>query len=109
LDEQEDEEDRAAIAALWAQTQPRILERIGTIDLAVAQLTADAVTDDALAAATSESHKLAGSLGTFGVPEGSRVAKELELLLGRPAVAADAADATRLAAELRTAVQAGPT
>jgi len=104
LDETDDDEDRAAIAALWVSAQGRVLDRIVTIDTAIAALAAGEADPGAGA---GEAHKLAGSLGTFGLPEGSRLAKELELLLEGDAPSAD--EAARLAAALRAAVQAGPT
>jgi len=108
LDETDDDEDRAAIAALWVGAQGRVLDRIATIDAAVAALAAGTVQDAGThAAGAGEAHKLAGSLGTFGLPEGSRLAKELELLLEGDAPSAD--EAARLAAALRAAVEAGPT
>lgn len=111
LHDTEDDEDRAAIAALWVGAQVRVLDRIGSIDTAVAGLAAGTVSADDRATAAGEAHKLAGSLGTFGLPEGTRLAKALELLLEDAARTgqADAAEATRLAAELRAAVEAGPT
>ena len=47
-------------------------------------------------------------IGTFGVPEGSRVARDLEHILTEDGADADAARARALAAELRDAVDAGP-
>ena len=38
LDETDDDEDRAAIAALWVSAQGRVLDRIDTIDTAIAAL-----------------------------------------------------------------------
>ena len=104
LDETDDDEDRAAIAALWVSAQGRVLDRIATIDTAIAALAAG---EAEAGAGAGEAHKLAGSLGTFGLPEGSRLAKELELLLEGDAPSAD--EAARLSAALRAAVEAGPT
>ncbi len=105
LDETEDDEDRAAIAALWVGARERVLARIALIDEALGRLAADGGDGDARQEAVGESHKLAGSLGTFGVAEGSRLAKELELLL---LDGGDLGEAGRLCGELRAAVEAGP-
>lgn len=108
MDEDEDDEDRAAIAALWVGARPRVLDRIGSIDVVIEGLAADTPAPEAVAVAAGEAHKLAGSLGTYGMPDGSRLAKELELLLEQPAGPADAPDAARLSAELRAIVETGP-
>ena len=69
---------------------------------------AQASDDDTLAFRSGESagldiaHKLAGSLGMYGYDEGTRVARELELLL--EGAAPDAERLRELAARLRRAV-----
>ena len=108
LDETEDDEDRAVIAALWVSARERVLARITLIDDALARLAADGADAQARQEAPDESHKLAASLGTFGVAEGSRLAKDLELLLLDEAGAPDLGEAGRLSGELRAAVEAGP-
>jgi HPt (histidine-containing phosphotransfer) domain-containing protein len=108
LDRTDDDEDRAAIAALWVGAQGRVLDRIDSIDAAIAALASGPLGDEDRAVAVGEAHKLAGSLGTFGVPEGSRQAKALELLLEHADPSA-AAEAAGLAAALRAAVETGPT
>ncbi len=102
----EDEEDRAAIAAIWARSQTRLLGRVGVVEGAVAALAARALDDAQRSEATTEAHKLAGSLGTFGLPEGTEIARGIEHALSRPD--ADAAVLTTAVARLRTLVQAGP-
>ena len=51
----------------------------------------------------STAHKLAGSLGMYGYDEGTRIAREIEVLLGGEATP-DAARLGDLVAELRRAV-----
>ena len=104
----ETEAERAEIAALWDDAQARIRARMAAIDAAVAAMGDDDLADEDRALAGGEAHKLAGSLGTFGVPEGSRVARDLEQILTEDGADADAARARALAAELRDAVDAGP-
>jgi len=103
-----DEDERAAIAALWDGARERIAQRMAAIDAAVAALGGEALDEPSRTTASGEAHKLAGSLGTFGVPEGSRAARDLEYLLDAEPTAADAPRAGELAAELRAAVDAGP-
>jgi HPt (histidine-containing phosphotransfer) domain-containing protein len=69
---------RAAIAALWRDARPRTIARIETLEQAIAAL-ADGALDGALAErACQDAHKLAGLLGTFGMPDGTGPARELE-------------------------------
>jgi len=62
------------IAALWQRSQPQVLERLALLDRAAAEPLTPALQQEAAATA----HKLAGSLGMFGFPEGTRIARELE-------------------------------
>ncbi len=92
-----------AMNRLWAQYLPQIEERVATLESA-----ADASAEGALTAAQCEqavaaAHKLAGVLGTFGLPEGTELAREVETLYaGGPAALSDAGDrAKQVAARLR--------
>ena len=69
---------RAAAIALWEQFKPPILERMLSLDQAVTALKAGTLPDDLWQEASSSAHKLAGSLGMFGFPEGSRLAQQIE-------------------------------
>ena len=68
----------AALAAIWERSRPLIRERLEAVERATAALATgtidDATRDDGLRAA----HQLAGSLGTFGLGEGSELAREIE-------------------------------
>jgi HPt (histidine-containing phosphotransfer) domain-containing protein len=57
----------AVIAALWRDAQPRVMERLGTVEDAEH--------------ARREAHKLAGALGTFGMPAGTDRARDVERCL----------------------------
>jgi HPt (histidine-containing phosphotransfer) domain-containing protein len=72
------------------------MARIETIERAVAALRVGALDPATAEAARREAHKLTGSLGTFGIPEGTRRARALELALED---GAGPADATRLEAD----------
>ncbi len=69
---------RASTIALWEQFKPPILERVGNLDRAVAALQAGKLSDKLRQTATTEAHKLAGSLGMFGFPKGSELAQAIE-------------------------------
>ncbi len=69
------------LARAWQRTQPVIRER-----LCLLEATAQAAYKGSLPAeirdpAIAESHKLAGSLGMFGFPHGTELAREIEVLL----------------------------
>jgi HPt (histidine-containing phosphotransfer) domain-containing protein len=98
----------AAIAALWRDAKPRALGRVATLEAAVAALRDGALEADAAAEATREAHKLAGALGTFGMPAGTRHARAVELRLAEGAAAADAVALAGEVAALRAVVEAGP-
>ncbi|MBA3746499.1 MAG: response regulator [Solirubrobacterales bacterium] len=61
--------------------------RVTTLEQAVAAVAAGSLHEQLRASAQRDAHKLAGSLGTFGLPRGSDLARELEqrfALPGRP-------------------------
>jgi len=97
-----EEKTAALLAKLWVKIRPIVEERLATLDRAAAAAKAGALAEDLRTEALSEAHKLAGSRGMYGFHGGTRVARELEVLLGEAAP-----DADRLAgliAELRAAV-----
>jgi HPt (histidine-containing phosphotransfer) domain-containing protein len=66
------------IAELWRKNQPQILERIALLESAAAAARSGTLTDGQRTEAESMSHKLAGSLGMFGFPAGTTIARALE-------------------------------
>ena len=98
----------AAIAALWRDAQPRVLDRVVVLEAAVAALRDGALEASAAVEATGEAHKLAGALGTFGMPAGSTRARAIELRLAGGAGADDASELAAAVAALRAIVEAGP-
>jgi HPt (histidine-containing phosphotransfer) domain-containing protein len=77
---QEDAQTRTArlIADLWRKNQPQIRERIASLETTAAAAANGSLTPAQRNDAQSLSHKLAGSLGMFGYPEGTRIARALE-------------------------------
>jgi HPt (histidine-containing phosphotransfer) domain-containing protein len=98
----------AAIAALWNDAQPRALARVAVLEAAVAALGDGALGEAAAAEATGEAHKLAGALGTFGMPAGSERARAIELRLAGGVGPPDAQELAAGVAALRAIVEAGP-
>lgn len=70
--------------AIWVEARPRILDRVAALESAAAAAIAGELTEEQRSVAESEAHKLAGSLGMFGFPEGSRVALAIEQTLDGP-------------------------
>jgi HPt (histidine-containing phosphotransfer) domain-containing protein len=99
---------QAAILALWRDAQPRTLARVEVIEQAVAALPRGPLEAEVAEHARGEAHKLAGSMGTFGMPEGSEHARALEQRL-RAGVGPDDADAlAEHVRALRRIADAGP-
>ena len=101
------EEFRAEIARIWVENLDVMHARLDAIDAAGGALLAGSLDAERRAAATSGAHKLAGSLGTFGLPLGSDLASELEVMLRTPGTP-PAMRLAELAERLRTIVHAGP-
>ena len=70
-----------ALAALWEKFKPSILERLDRLDETSAALASGSLDEERRRAAERDVHKLAGSLGSFGFGEGSRLARSAEVLL----------------------------
>lgn len=72
----------AAIGALWTRFRASNIERLGVLEEAATALLDGGLDDDLRRRAEREAHRLAGSVGTFGFVDGSRLAREIERLLG---------------------------
>jgi hypothetical protein len=108
LAEPSDADLAAAIAALWNDAQPRALVRVAVLEAAVAALAGGALDEGAATEATGEAHKLAGALGTFGMPDGTEHARAIEHRLAGGVTRADAKELASDVAALRAIVEAGP-
>jgi HPt (histidine-containing phosphotransfer) domain-containing protein len=74
---------QAMISALWDRSRHTVVERA-----ALLQTAGDLLVDNRLDQATQlnavdSAHKLAGVLGTFGLPRGTDLAREAEVLFGQ--------------------------
>ena len=95
--------DPATIAEImnrmWAKHLPEIEDRVAVLENAAAAASEGALTAELREQAGSAAHKLAGVLGTFGLDQGTNLAREAEslytregsaaLLDGRPAAIAE--------------------
>ena len=99
-----------AMNRLWAKFLPQMQERVATLQKAAENATAGALSSVEQHAASSEAHKLAGVLGTFGLHEGTDLAREAEVLYAGPldesvshsCRLSDIAESLRLIIESRT-------
>jgi diguanylate cyclase (GGDEF)-like protein len=92
---------------LWEQARPVALERLNVLDDAVASVMTGALDEDLRDRAQRESHKLAGSLGTFGLREATERAAALEIAFADPPPIEQAPRLAEHAVELRRLVEAG--
>lgn len=89
----------ALLARLWKQNLPIVRDRVTCLERA-AQACADGQFTEALREeAINVAHKLAGSLGMFGYPRGTEIAREVEQML-EDEPSPDPGRFQRLAAEL---------
>lgn len=72
------EQTLKAVAGIWQRFQGRVNEQVTLLEQAAEALTGNILSQQLQASAEKEAHTLAGSLGTFGFPEGSRLARQIE-------------------------------
>jgi len=99
---------RAAAISTWEQFKTSMLERVGILEQCVASLERGTLSNDLKQQAEQVAHKLGGSLGMFGFPEGSQLGKEIEQLLTRELVSSDRIQLQPLVAQLRQVLQQPP-
>lgn len=91
---------RELISALWERSVPLISERLHGLDVACEAAVLGRLSPIMRRGATDAAHKLAGSLGMFGYPRGTELAREIEQLLESDGVV-DAGFLRELVVELR--------
>ena len=69
-----------ALDRLWNQFLPQTEERVATLEDANDALAAGKLSDHLRTEANAAAHKLAGTLGTFGLTRGTILAREAEIL-----------------------------
>ncbi|MCS6814356.1 MAG: response regulator [Cyanobacteria bacterium] len=100
---------RAATIALWEQFKPSVLERLAVLEQAVGALKSGTLSDSLHQRAQQAAHKLAGSLGMFGFPDGSQLGREIEDWLFKSATQTDNTQLSRLVTALQQVLQRSPT
>lgn len=93
-----------ALDRLWKQFLPQIEERVATLESAAGELGGQGLSTERLVAANDAAHKLAGVLGTFGLPGGTTLAREAEMLYSGDIDADSAARLIEIAAQLKSLV-----
>ena len=81
---------RTLLQSLWERNLPLLRERLGELDRAATAAGNGTLTAGTRSAAAATAHKLSGSLGMFGYPEGTEHARTVERALdaGEPVDAA---------------------
>ena len=99
----------AVINKIWAKFKDLAWQRLADLEsLTIASVETN-LTDELHQQAKNSAHKLAGSLGCFGFPEGSRIAKQIEKLLSHNSIAqADLEQIAKLIVSLNTELQHQP-
>ena len=95
----------AALAGLWTRFLPEICERVSIVESAIRSLGSGSLAAEEREAAHSAAHKLAGTLGTFGLEQGTGLARELELAFSTDSASASPDRLAAAAAALRTMIE----
>ncbi len=85
----------ARIASIWERNKEARSSRVTILERAVAALLEGTLSPEAQRAAERAAHRLAGSLGTLGSYQGSRLAREMEQIFAGQAPL-DSAEASPL-------------
>ena len=78
-----EQEIRAALAKVWLDSQPRVWERLATLERISENLRSGVLDEKCREDALEAAHKLSGALGMFGFNEASACAAEIEALLAQ--------------------------
>lgn len=73
-----DEAARTALARLWERFREAFEDQLAVLEQAAVAVLSNDLTPELAARATGEAHKLAGSLGTYGMPQGTEIARDIE-------------------------------
>jgi HPt (histidine-containing phosphotransfer) domain-containing protein len=98
------------ISALWDRSRHTVVERAAMLRMAGDLLVANRLDQATQLSAVDSAHKLAGVLGTFGLPQGTDLAREAEVLFGQsiPPGKVEIERLQVLLAELTRLIERGP-
>jgi HPt (histidine-containing phosphotransfer) domain-containing protein len=96
-----------ALDRMWIQFLPMMTERVAILETAATAIAENQLSIEQREAAHGAAHKLAGALGTFGLNEGTLLAREAEALYlnDQPDSPPNPARLTEIAARLRTLIE----
>jgi diguanylate cyclase (GGDEF)-like protein len=99
-----------AAAGLWDEFKGQIFEQLKALEQAALALVEGKLQSELRQEAEREAHKLAGSLGSLGLAEGTRLARDLEqgLKAGMPLGQAESLRICDAVVELRGVLERGP-
>jgi HPt (histidine-containing phosphotransfer) domain-containing protein len=101
---------QAMLAALWDRSKHTVAERAALLQVAVDLWMEDRLDEPTRLSAVDSAHKLAGVLGTFGLPRGTDLARKAEVLFGESSAAdkEEIGQLQLLLAELTRLIEIGP-
>jgi len=73
------------LSTLWSRSRETIAERLDVLRATLRSLRANPADPLARKSGADAAHKLAGILGTFGLPEGTELARRTEVMMESPA------------------------
>jgi DNA-binding response OmpR family regulator/HPt (histidine-containing phosphotransfer) domain-containing protein len=100
----------AAVAHVWNKFKGRVKEQVNLLEKAAEASVKNVLNQELRSLAQREAHTLAGSLGTFGFPTGSNLARKIEHLvkIERQLEKTEARDFCDLVVALRTEIELSP-
>lgn len=98
-----------ALQRMWVRFLPEIESRLAVVEGAATALEASSLPADQREAAHQAAHKLAGILGTFGLPRGTDLARQAEHFLAEARPTETASELSGWLAELRALIQSRAT
>jgi HPt (histidine-containing phosphotransfer) domain-containing protein len=98
------------LSALWERSRHTVVERAALLQEAGKLWTNDRLDEPTRLRAVDSAHKLAGVLGTFGLPRGTELAREAEQVFGQPITPSkiEIEQLLVLLAELTSLIDRGP-
>ena len=103
------EDNKSSVKQIWLKFKESASSRIADIENLLIASVEESLSDELYRQAKNSAHKLAGSLGCFGFPEGSRIAKQIEQLLDRsPLTEANLEQIARLTTSLNIELRHQP-
>jgi diguanylate cyclase (GGDEF)-like protein len=109
-DPQREAEVTEAAAGLWEEFKGQIFEQLQALEEATLARLEGTLDSELHQKAAREAHKLAGSLGSLGLSDGTRLARDIEQVLkaGMPLGQADSLRICDAVVELRGVLERGP-